>query len=303
MLDSILVPLDRSKISEQILPYVEALAKGLAVPVKLIHVVDTKNLPESLEPRLQGHLDLLAQKERDRAAKYLENMRYQMEGDDGVVVSAEVMIGSPDEEIASFAYTQGMGMIAMSTHGRSGPERWYMGSVADKVLESALVPLLLYRPKEDEVSAVKFEKLIIPLDGSTVAEQALPTAEALAKKLDLELLIVRVLNTYSWVFADMSPYGAHSLPSELLKTLEEAATGYLDKKATDLQQKGFKVGSRLMLGNPGSEINELASETPNSLVVISTHGRSGVNRMVMGSVADKVVRGSGSPVLLLMSAE
>lgn len=302
MLDSILVPLDRSKISEQILPYVEALAKGLAVPVKLIHVVDTKNLPESLEPRLQGHLDLLGQKERDRAAKYLENIRCQMEGD-GVAVSAEVMIGSPDEEIASFAYTQGMGMIAMSTHGRSGPERWYMGSVADKVLESAVVPLLLYRPKEDEVSAVKFEKLIIPLDGSTVAEQALPTAEALAKKLDLELLIVRVLNTYSWVFTDMSPYGAHSLPSELLKTLKEAATGYLDKTVTDLQQKGFKVGSRSMLGNPGSEINELASETPGSLVVISTHGRSGVNRMVMGSVADKVVRGSGSPVLLLRSTE
>jgi nucleotide-binding universal stress UspA family protein len=187
----------------------------------------------------------------------------------------------------------------MSTHGRSGPERWYLGSVADKVLQSAVVPLLLYRPKEDEVSEVTFQKIIVPLDESTLAKEALPTAEFLARTLDLELLLVRVLNTYSWAFTDLSPYGAHNLPVELLQTIEEAATKYLDNTVAGLREKGLKADSRLMLGDPGSEINDLASQTPNSLVVISTHGRSGVGRMVMGSVADKVVRGSGSPVLLL----
>ena len=93
------------------------------------------------------------------------------------------------------------------------------------------------------------------------------------------------------------------MPAELLQTMKEEAGKYLDNTVTGLGEKGLKAESRLMLGDPGSEINDLASRTPNSLVVISTHGRSGAGRMVMGSVADKVVRGSGSPVLLLRSTE
>ena len=175
MFNSILVPLDGSSVSERIIPYVEALARSMTAPVTLVHVVDTENLPDIYEPRFRAHLDRLAQKERVRVSKYLEDIRSRMEGR-GLDVSAEVTIGSPAEAIASFAYTQGMGMIAMSTHGRSGPERWYLGSVADKVLQTAVAPLLLYRPKEGEVAEVAFQKIIVPLDGSTLAEQALPTA-------------------------------------------------------------------------------------------------------------------------------
>jgi nucleotide-binding universal stress UspA family protein len=188
----------------------------------------------------------------------------------------------------------------MSTHGRSGIARWALGSVTDKVIHTSTSPLLIIRSQEQEKASrgsassaeAKLDTLIVPLDGSPLAEQVLPHTVALAKALALRVLLVRV------PFVPIAGYlpGYKDLPE-----IEEAqAKEYLYKVSGNLGQQGLpSVEVRLLHGNAAGAIVDLARETPNSLVTMTTHGRSGVGRWVLGSVTGRVVRHSGVPVLVV----
>lgn len=301
MLGNVLVPLDGSELAEQVLAPVEALARGLGAPVTLVHAIETPPLPSSLERAHRRTFDQMVDKELSRAEAYLQGILERLRPQ-GLTVSYQVLIGTPPEAIASYAQSHGVELVAMCTHGRSGLERWLMGSVADKVLRVLISPLLLLRPREGRgPTSFAIQKLLVPLDGSELAEQALPVAEHLSRTLDVPLLLLRSVPTLTFAFSDPYPYGGAEFSAEVWEAMEKEAEEYLATVTKGLQQKGLKVETSAPRGDPGMHITDLAGKTRGSLVVMSTHGRSGLGRWVLGSVADKVVRSSGSPVLLVRS--
>jgi nucleotide-binding universal stress UspA family protein len=284
MYSKILVPLDGSKTSEQILPYARYFADAHGIPVELLRITD----PELRPPFWPTETD--DQYLRRIAAEYFS----------GAATSA-AEVGAPGRVIVDYAKRDSSCLIAMATHGMSGARRWLFGSVTSKVIQTAANSLLLIRPGDhaDALTHVSMDKIFVPLDGSGLAEKTLPHACALAKRLSLEMHLLRVytlpLNAY--IVADgMIAQG----PAQLREELAREAQAYLDGKVAALSAMGFeRVVAIVLQGDPASEIIDLTRKTPNSLVAMSTHGRSGIGRWVLGSVAERVVQHSQDPVLLI----
>jgi nucleotide-binding universal stress UspA family protein len=175
-----------------------------------------------------------------------------------------------------------------------------LGSVAEKVLRGMVNPLLLIRATEEAKSEgeAMLKSVIVPLDGSELAEGVLPMAAGMAKKLDLEIELFRTYHVpYNVYGGDEGFYAANY--EELLAGVRDEATQYLDKKAADLKKLGVaKVTCVAKEGLAADEIILLGQKTPDNLIAMSSHGRSGVKRWVLGSVAEAVVRHCGDPVLI-----
>jgi nucleotide-binding universal stress UspA family protein len=141
--------------------------------------------------------------------------------------------------------------------------------------------------------------LIVPLDGSQSAQTVLPYARALAKTLKLEVVLIQVISAETTVqFAPMGP-DTWAIPANVLQQIDVVASGYLAGVGKELEQEGISVRWDVLRGAPAHSIVEFAKEAPGSMVAMTTHGRSGLRRWVLGSVADQVVRASGEPVLVI----
>jgi nucleotide-binding universal stress UspA family protein len=289
MYSSILVPLDGSGFSEQILPYVRLLAGASRSAVELLHIRDGAARP----PFTLGTQPIDAYL-KEVAAKYVTG------GD----VRITILEGDPAEAIISRAKANRDCAVAMTTHGLSGLRRWLLGSIARKVAQGAENPLLLIRPQESGAAAeVKLKTVIVPLDGSTLAESVLPHVISLARALALEVNLVRVyaLPASAYVVAEGV---AGAGPAPFREAAEKESGAYLDGKVAELRAAGIgRVLATTLEGEPAGEIIDLARKTPANLIAISTHGRSGIGRWLLGSVAERVLQHSGDPVLLIRPVE
>jgi nucleotide-binding universal stress UspA family protein len=147
-----------------------------------------------------------------------------------------------------------------------------------------------------------YKKILVPLDGSKLAECALPYAEALAKGCDTEkVILASVTERFQGyrAFEDPSHPLGQRLAPEAFGKKETQAQKYLDRIAKAMEAKGIKVDTEVLLGDPAEEIIIYAKHPGCDLIVISSHGRSGVSRWTHGSVADRVFRGSPVPVLMV----
>lgn len=291
-LPQILVPLDGSSVSEQVLPIVTMLARGLGSRVALLRVLETDALPTTLDPDQQLKLDQLVAQAQERSLEYLQSLQARLQGD-GVEATTDVLPGSPAEAIVFLAHSLGADLIAMCTHGRSGLERLIWGSVAEKVLQTADCGLLLVRAGE-QVSG-EIGRVLLPLDGSDIAERATPMAQMLAGAFGVPLALVRVVPTTEVFLAGWDADGI--VAADLLTSMEEEAAGYLESTASAMRRSGMSVETQVVRGDPATVLGELASAE--RMVVMATHGRTGPGRYVMGSVAEKVVRGAWGPVLVV----
>ena len=310
MYTRILTPLDGSDLSEQVLPYVRGLASRLSLPASFLMAVEAghPSIGQALNPLLHSH-----ETENHRvghAEHYLASVAARM-GGAGVSATTVVARGEPAEAIVENAGTDPSTLIAMASHGRSGVARWWMGSVADKVLHTANNPLLLVRSQSHSASAQESapEKLIVPVDGSEVAEEVLPHVAYLASTLGIPVDLVQITISEAEYYQAMS-MGLRVLPPTLPsfqsfsdKVVEEAQAYISDVRNRLTQQGVANVQERLLQGSPAECIVDLASSSANSLVAMTTHGRSGVGRMILGSVAERVVRQSGGPVLLVRASQ
>ena len=192
-------------------------------------------------------------------------------------------------------------LIVMATHGRSGIQRWVLGSVADKVLHGSTNHLFLIRANDQGKVAgeAALKTLIVPLDGSPLAETVLPYVVDLAKKMRLEVILMRAYALPPSVAGE--DYGFYS--ADFLDLIEVEARDYLAEKVQEVKGKGVEnVSSVVNIGYGAEEIIMLARKTPDNFIAMSTHGRSGIKRWVLGSVTDRVVRHSGDPVLIIRAA-
>ena len=295
MYKRVLVALDGSQVSEHILPYARSLAKALKIPVELLHAIDLDALMPAVIAQ-QGHYQEIMGAEQKNNSDYLKKIAGSFSG---TAVDCSLEIGRAAELIVDHAAAQAGTLIAMTTHGRSGVKRWLLGSVAEKVLHAATNHVLLVRATDErkKTEEVSLKRIVVPLDGSKLAELALPQAAELARTLGLEIVLVRAFNLPPPVYnADEHMVNL----AELLEQVRNEAQAYVEEKTRDLQAQGVKkVSAPAVEGLAADKIIDVARENPGSLIAMSTHGRSGVGRWVLGSVTQHVVRHSDDPVLVI----
>ena len=319
MYSRILVPLDGSAFAAQALPYATLIAGRLNAAITLFQAAPTLvDLMRHVTMRPAtggaGAIDSNAtrgvsldewqemhRRVRKETAEDLERNAVLLRSA-GLSVATAVGEGDPAEAIAQEADSVENTLIAMTTHGRSGISRWWAGSVTDKTLRMTQSPMLVIRCEEEQhaPSQAQVQRIILPLDGSPLAELAIPHASALANALGAGVHVLRV-RSQPYYFPAAYPL-AGAIPSP--GSVEPEAGEYVERIAERLRTEGA-VGAEAVLteGDAATIITEAAETAPHALVVMSTHGRSGIGRWVMGSVADKVVRQSGQPVLLIRAEE
>ena len=288
MYSKILIPLDGSKFAEAVLPYARLLAQELKIPVDLLCVNDPRETTACAPYMVNEYLAKIA-------ASF------------GPTAGAIVESGHTATTIVQLAAAQPDLLIAMATHGYSGAKRWLLGSVADKVLRGAANHVLLVHPANGEPPAeVKLTTVLVPLDGSKVAETVLPTVSELASRLNLGIELVRVSRRiYSAPPEAFLPVFGASAPN--LKTLwqeaHDEADHYLVDIVNQLRRQGLSQVDSLVLesGADGAAaaIIDLITHTPDSLVAICTLGESGIGTWPIGNVTERVVRHTSGPVLVL----
>ena len=299
MYSKILVPLDGSKTAEKVLPYARYLAGKFKVPVELLAVVDIAEVASHMASEKARFLDTIID-DAVRRLHELSQEAWQQRLPSTDVSTCSVEKGKAEDMIIEKAATDKAMLITMATHGRSGLNRFLLGSVAEKVLRGTVNPLLLIRATEEAKSEgeAMLKSIIVPLDGSELAEGVLPMAAGMAKKLDLEVELFRTYHIpYNVYDGDEGFYAGNY--EELLAGVRDEAAQYLDKKAADLKNLGVaKITCVTKEGLAADEIILLGQKTPDNLIAMSSHGRSGVKRWVLGSVAESVVRHCGDPVLI-----
>jgi nucleotide-binding universal stress UspA family protein len=290
-----LIPLDGSQVAEQVLPYARFVAKALKIPVELLEVVDLEALRLLANPERGRYIDTLLGERMETGKSYLEAITQSFQG---TQVTCIVEKGKAEDVVIERAATDKNALIVMATHGHSGLQRWVLGSVADKVLHGSTNHLFLIRAHEQDktVGEALLKKVIIPLDGSPLAETVLPYVIDIAKKMRLEVVLMRAYALPPSVAGE--DYGFYS--ADFLDQIEAEARYYLAEKVKEVQGQGLEnVSSVVNVGYGAEEIIMLARKTPDNFIAMSTHGRSGIKRWVLGSVTDRVVRHSGDPVLII----
>ena len=297
MFGRMLIPLDGSKTAEDVLPYARRLAADARVAVELLGVVEMADIAEDIASNQAAYAGALVREAVRNSTEYLEKLAQTFHNGK---VRCNVQQGRPEDIIIAAASADRATLIAMATHGRSGVTRWLLGSVTEKVLRGTVNPLLVVRAsgnsKTDGEAALR--SVIVPLDGSDVAETILSPVAALAKVLDLQVLLIRVYGLPLPTYGGDDYYVPDYL--ELKDQIRDEAEGYLNSRANLLRAQGVaEVSTVVIEGSAADAIIDLARKTPDNLVALSPHGRSGLQRWVLGSVTEKVVRHCQDPVLIV----
>lgn len=286
-IEEILIPLDGSKGAESVLPYVRDFAPKFNSRVYVVGVGIGRKT-RRVNRLLEDYINRIVNELQAHNIKAEPVIRYGIAADKILDFTAE------EKEID---------LIIMATHGRSGVTRWWMGSVAEKVISEATAPVLLVRSKRRRTTGTtdksdSIHKILAPLDGSDIGEVALPYAEAIATNSRATVNLLQVISPPGTVEASLL---GGSDWRKFVKAMHDAGENYLKSVAERLSGKDIKVTYEVLTGDPADKIVEYAAEKGISLIAMSTHGRTGLARWVLGSVADKVLHGARIPILLVRS--
>lgn len=294
MLRSILVPLDGSAAAEHALPYALAIARRTAGSVQLVHACAPL--------RAAGRTTAEIEEQHAHARAYLSSLGAPLSERWEVPMESLVLDGPPVAAIGAYAATGAADMIVMTTHGRGALSRLWLGSVADSLVRRSHLPMLLARPHGEPVDLLEsvydqpFQRVLVALDGSELAERALGPALELSAAMGAAVTLLQVIETP--VVSAGSAVKAEHLDERALALWRSEAAGYLRELADAAAGRARSVDTCVLAGQPASAILEYARRHAVDLIALATHGRAGVRRMILGSVADKLVRGALSPVLV-----
>jgi nucleotide-binding universal stress UspA family protein len=298
MFERILVPLDGSSLAERALAPATALAERFDAGLLLVRTILVHVFPGANPGPAQ--LDALQEAERylDAIARPLKRR--------GIAVRTAIPYDSPAIGIADQAEFHHVDLIVMGTHARTWPDTLLHPSVTMGVLEHTAAPILALKEAEEDAGAAEPQlprfmtdpaaPIIVPLDGSLLSESALPLAEGLAKTFGNPLLLVRAIERPHVASASFDN------PAILAKVEEwpiEETRSYLQRKQHEVANRGVRVMIERSVGSPAWFIEECIQAHRAGLVVMASHGRSGLGRFLLGSVAQSVVRESAVPVLLV----
>lgn len=287
----ILVPLDGSELAEGALPWAATLAQALGAPLALLTVW------QGTESELGANFPAMAveveAKARDYFAGYLDSAKAKLPS--GVQCETIIRSGEAGDEILRAAEELRARTVVIATHGRSGVGRWVYGSTAGHILRHTSLPVLAVGPHAlaSRDAMPRVQHIMVPLDGAAASESAIPIATDLAAQLRARISLVRVVR---WA-VQAYPY---TLPDAYVPQvddeLEAGAKAYLREQEGKLA--GSDVSGFVVRGAIADGLIEFAEKEAVDLTLMTTHARTGLARMALGSVADRVLQGP-APVLLI----
>lgn len=277
----ILVPLDGTEIADEVVPYVQYIASRSGAEVTLLHV-----LPD-LTRYAQSHIE----SERETATAHIDAFREQLSFD-ADQLHCELRMGEPVSEILKFAALKRTSLIVMPTHARKGLDRMLSGSVTEHVMRQAHCPLLLSHACDDQApdsnKEHRFDRILVPLDGTEPGFYILPLVEEFARLYESEIILF------------------HDNPglSDVGGKLEGDDVGHhLEAHRAQLADAGLSVSMQYTdAGKPAEDIIKAISSSHADLIAMTTHGRTGVGRMAYGSIVEHVLRNGTRPMLVLCTA-
>jgi nucleotide-binding universal stress UspA family protein len=295
MLEHVLVPLDGSPLAECVLPHATALARAFGARVTLLQVLErthTAGRTRSVDP-LGWHM------RKVEAASYLDGVVARLQGI-GLRTERELLEGQAAERIVEFARSQDVGLILLSSHGRSGLSRWNVSSVVEKIILRVWLPTMIvraYQPVTSDLEGLRYRRLLVPLDCSQRAECALPLATTLARLHESQLLLAHVVCRPE--MPRRAPLTQEEL--ELTNQLTERNRLEASRCLEQLQSRLYSnVQIRLLVGdNTAPTLHELVKQEDVDLVVLSAHGYSGGIRWPYGSVALNFIAYGTTPLLIV----
>ncbi|MGZ8392453.1 MAG: universal stress protein [Gemmatimonadales bacterium] len=294
----ILLPLDGSRTAEQALPVAGTIAHRSGTKVHLASVVPQTPVFAASGEELVADPGL-EQELRDQLTEYLRSTAEALETTHGVEVTYALLDGSPARALADHARAKRVGLIVMTAHGRSGISRFWLGSVADRLLRWVKAPVLLLRPTDGALQT-EFRHTLIALDGLTEGERVLEPAIELGSLCpESQFTLGQVVEPPVALITRMAMQPAKMQP-HWADLQQNCARSYLERVATRMRTRGLRVATQMVAASGiGEQILGLAHAIGADLIVVGTHGARGVERMLLGSVADKVVRGTSQPVLVV----
>jgi len=284
--EKILVPLDGSVLAEQALPYVTELASAFGSEVTLIGVCEPEEIDQGEACRLS------ISNKAEEIGKML--------APSGSRVKTVVLEGKPASQITAYAEKNKIGLIALTSHGRSGLAPWSLGSTVQKILHlKSPIPLMLVKSQEvDAKCDGLFQRILLPLDSSTQGEVTIPFVVELARKFETEVTLCRIIEDGRHVhsigglqyvrFLDQDKNIAASKAEDYLSGVSARFTGTKAKLIHEVRQ-----------GDPAREILKIAEEQKKCLIAMASHGHSGIDVWTFGSVTYKIIQASSGPVLLV----
>ena len=296
---SILVPLDGSRLAEQAMPVAQAIADRARCRLKLVLVHEPPAVTKAGPDYIKLELAML---KADRG--YLKSVTSAARERLGRLVSSTVLRSHPvAQTLATYSDELGADLVVMTSHGRSGLRRAWLGSVTDQLIRSREVPVLVVRAGEGEAVGPAWEpgEILVALDGSPLAEAALGPAMEVARLWDAKVSLVQVVSP----IRPTNP--EHGLPSSYWQQATADRRGsaqeYVMEVAERVRESGINATGVAVIGKRVPEtLIDLAEPGRVSLMVVGTHGLGGVGRMLLGSVADEVVRGANVPILVVRPA-
>jgi len=297
MYRSIMVPLDGSSFGEHALPLARSIARRTGATVQLAHVsVPFQPLVMDAIPPYDKAFQT---QDRARERAYLDGLAQRIGADGTINVSVSVLDGAVADALLTQASATKVDLVVMATHGRGALSRFWLGSVTDRLVRRATVPVLLVRPLEETPDLAQepvLRHVLVPLDGSALAEQVLAHAIALGTSMDAEYTLVQALEPVA------GEYGTELYAADLGESgfadIRTAAQSYLEHVAARLRVESLPVRTAVVVGPPARTILEYAHSQAVDLIAMAAHGRSGLATMLVGGVADKVLRGASVPVLV-----
>lgn len=281
----IIVPLDGSDIGVRAVQLAASLAEPFDAAVTFVHVSGED------EPRISAR----ATERQPDFARFL-TIAEALVGHQ-MAISTLYLQGDPAEQLLALAEDHPDSMFVIGTRARSGLSRAMFGSVADQILRNAQVPVVVTRDSM-AIPRGSIATLLVPLDGSELAEAAIPVALDLARRTDATLVLVRVAEL-SQPITYTGLNGEADLVEDLALEAQDAARMYLDAMVRSLRPQGIRATWEVRVGRPAFEIMRVAETTAADLIVMSTHGRGGIRRWAFGSVTDDVLHHGSTPMLVV----
>lgn len=293
MYRQILVPLDGSAFAEAALPLALEISRRTGAGVHLATV---------LEPVTSFAYEGWEGAAVEWSEQYLEDVLGRLEGQAGGELTHAVLNGHTVEMLQSEAEARSADVVVMASHGRGALSRMWLGSVADGFVRHTHLPVIVVRPEEgaEPVSsfAHSFETLMIPLDGSELSERALEHATEFGELFDSAYHLTRIV---SYPVDIASPYLPHTaqVNQQVMEDAKQGAAEYLERHAEEMRRRGLRVTTSVAVdAQAGNGILAEAEAVGAEMVAMSTHGRTGFSRAILGSAADKVLRAVHTPLLL-----
>jgi nucleotide-binding universal stress UspA family protein len=296
MFKHLLVPLDGSRLAEAALPTAAYLAQRLEAPVTLLHIIE-RDAPQAVhgERHLTDPEEAYAYLDEVAQRRFPPGLRVERHVHTSQMTDVARGIVDHGEELAP-------DLIVMCTHGRGGLRGLLFGSIAQQVVAQGIIPVLIIRPSgADEEPPFVCRRLLVPLDGMPDHEQGLLAAVELARVCGAELHLILVVPTLGTLSGTHAAAG-RLLPgatTELLELSQQEAEAHLFRHLTQLQAQGLSVKAEVGRGEPATTIIDTARKTSADLIVLGTHGRTGIDAFWAGSIAPKVSSRSHLPLLLV----